>query len=83
MEKINTRYAKIILFSSKKAKARKRIFFLFYQIVTEKFFFIKEFKWKVFTNNNFVDFAMKTVNFALKSVLNKKQSGWSTTLQSA
>ena len=40
---------------------------------------MKEFKLKIFTNCNFVDFAMKKVYLELKFVLNKNQSGWSTT----
>ena len=37
-------------------------------------------KWKIFTNRNF---AMKTVYFAFKFVLNKNQSDWSMTSHSA
>ena len=45
-KKLNARCAKIILY-------------LFYQLSWKRFA-MKEFKWKVFTNCNFADFAMKT-----------------------
>ena len=48
-----------------------------------KRFFMKEFKWKIFTNCNFADFAMKTVYLTFKFALNKNVSGRSTTSHSA
>ena len=40
---------------------------------------MKEFKWKIFTNRNFVNFSVKTVYLGLKFVLNKNESYCSTT----
>ena len=70
---------KSFYFRKKSVNAREAIFFSFYQIVMETLLFMKEFKWKIFTNRNYADFAMKTLYLALKLVFKKKQSIWSTT----
>ena len=78
-KKSNAQCAKIIFFHEKKVDVRKRIFFLFYQIVM-KCFFMQEFKCRIFMNPNFADFVMKTLYLAFKFVLNEKQSSWLTLL---
>ena len=59
--------------------------FSFYFIkLSWKCFFMKEFKWKIFTNCNFFNFANENiVCLAFKLVLNKNQSVRLTTSHSA
>ena len=62
---------------------RENEFPFYFVKLSWKRFFIKQCKWKIFTIRNFADLAMKTVYLVFKYVLNKNQSGWSTTFHSA
>ena len=57
-KKSNARCAKIILFLGKKSM-REKEFSVNLIKLSWKRFFMKEFKWKIFTNRNFADFAIK------------------------
>ena len=59
-KKSNARCAKIILFWGKKSM-REKEFSVYLIKLSWKRFFMKEFKWKIFTNRNFADFAIKTL----------------------
>ena len=39
---------------------REKEFYFYFIKLSWKRFFMKEFKWKIFTTRNFADFAMKT-----------------------
>ena len=48
-------------FFRKKKSMREKEFCFYFIKLSWKCFFMKEFKWTIFTNRNFADFAMKTV----------------------
>ena len=57
-KKSNARCAKTILFWGKKSMRGKE-FSVYLINLSWKRFFMKEFQWKIFTNRNFADFAIK------------------------
>ena len=67
---------KSFYFCKKESQLAKKNFLFILSNCHRNGFFLKEFKWEIFTNCNFANQAMKTVHLALKFVLNKSESGW-------